>query len=187
MKTFSMKFIKVTLVIISLILVFVVGFFWYMGYFQSVQVQEKKEGGFLMAGIEVVGPYSDAGRHIAKVDYKLRGLGINSTKGIGIYYDDPKTTPKDKYHSFVGNVINVTDTLLLEKIKLNGLKIDSITKKKALIIEFPIKNTLSYMIGPMKVYPIFTKYVLQNKIKPTLTFEIYDMDANMITFVMQYD
>ena len=182
-----MKFIKITLVIISLILVLVIGFFWQMGYFESVQVQEKQEGGYLMAGIDVVGPYSDAGRHISKVDYKLKALGINSGNSIGIYYDDPKTTPKDKYHSFVGNIINVTDIDLLEKIKLNGLKIDSIPKKKALIIEFPIKNTMSYMIGPMKAYPIFTKYVLEKNIKPTLTFEIYDMEANIITFVMQYD
>jgi hypothetical protein len=182
-----MKFIKITLVIISLILVFVIAFFWYMGYFQSVQVQEKQEGGYLMAGVDVVGPYSDAGRHISKVDYKLKALGVNSTKGIGIYYDDPKTTPKDKYHSYVGNIIDVTDTLLLEKIKLNGLKIDSIPNKKALIIEFPIKNTMSYMIGPMKAYPIFSKYVLEKNIKPTLTFEIYDMNTNIITFVMQYD
>jgi hypothetical protein len=182
-----MKFIKITLVIISLILVLVIGFFWHMGYFESVQVQEKQEGGYLMAGIDVVGPYSDAGRHISKVGYKLKALGINSGNGIGIYYDDPKTTPKDKYHSFVGNIINVTDIDLLEKIKLNGLKIDSIPQKKALIIEFPIKNTMSYMIGPMKAYPIFTQYVLEKNIKPTLTFEIYDMEVNIITFVMQYD
>ena len=75
-----MKFIKVTLVIISLIITFAGGFFWYMGYFQSVQVQEKQEGGYLMAGVEVVGPYSDAGRHISKVDNKLKALGINTVE-----------------------------------------------------------------------------------------------------------
>lgn len=182
-----MKFIKITLVIISLIIAIAIGFFWYMGYFQSIQVQEKEEGGYQIAGVDVIGPYSDAGRHISKVDYKLKALGINSVKGFGIYYDDPKTTPKNKYHSFVGNIINVTDMDLLDKIKLNGIKLDSIPRKKAIVVEFPIKNTMSYIIGPMKVYPIFTKYTLQKNIKPSSTFEIYDMNSKLITFVMQYD
>jgi len=176
---------KVMLILIALILI-AIGFFWYMGAFTTIQIAEKEEGGYLVAGMEVIGPYSKVGRYMGDVDSKLKKLGVISTKGFGIYYDDPANTPQEKCRSLVGNILDKKNFDKIKDIQAEGLKIDSIPKAKSVVAEFPIKNMLSYMIGPMKVYPVFSKYMKEKKYKPVLSFEIYDNADKKIIFVMQY-
>ena len=38
----------------------------------------------------------------------------------------------------------------------------------------------------MKVYPMLNEYVNEKGLKPTLTYEVYDMGAKKTIFVMQY-
>ncbi|MEI6773767.1 MAG: hypothetical protein WCL18_02910 [bacterium] len=35
----------------------------------------------------------------------------------------------------------------------------TLTAGNKMVVEFPLKNTISYMIGPMRVYPVITKYM----------------------------
>ena len=181
-----MKTLKKTFMIITILLVAAIGFLWYMGTFGSVKAEEREEGGYTVVGKEIIGPYSKAGQHISDVDARMKELGIISTKGFGIYYDDPKTTPKEKCRSFVGNILEEKDFNRKNDLQSKGLKIDSIPKTMALVIEFPLKNMMSYMIGPMKAYPVFSKIIEEKKLKPGLTFEIYDPAEKKIIFVMQY-
>lgn len=104
-----------------------------------------------------------------------------------VIYDDPKTTPKEKCRSFVGNIIEQKDCDKIKFIEAKGLKIDSIPNEQDIVAEFPLKNMISYMIGPMKVYPEFSKYIIEKKYKPTLSFEIYNNTEKKIVFVMQYE
>ena len=118
---------------------------------------------------------------------KLKSFGLVSSKGFGIYYDDPKATPQDKCRSFVGNIIEKKDFDKIQELKASGLKIDSIPVSNTVVTEFPIKTSLSYMIGPMKAYPAISKYINERKYKVTLTFEVYDMKKEKILFNIQYD
>lgn len=174
------------LIIIGIITVIVIGFLAYMGFFATLKIEEKEVGGYTVAGMEVVGPYSKVGQHISHVDKKLKALGINSTKGFGIYYDDPKTTPKDQCRSFVGNIIDDVDEDKIKVLELNGLKVDSIPKAKTVVVEFPIKNMMSYMIGPMKVYPVISKHMMDKKYASVMSYEVYDNVEHKIIFAMQY-
>lgn len=174
------------LLIIGILVVIVVGFLAYMGFFSTVKVDEKEEGGYTVAGMEIVGPYSKVGQYIGDVNKKLKEIGINSTKGFGIYYDDPKTTPNEKCRSFVGNIIDEKDFDKIKYIQSIGLKMDSIPKAKAVVAEFPIKNMMSYMTGPMKVYPVISKHLTDKKYTSALSFEVYDNVQNKIIFAMQY-
>lgn len=181
-----MKTLKKALLIAGIIAVIVIGFLFYMGFFATIKTEEKEIGGYKIVGVEVFGPYSKAGQHISEVDNKLKGIGIIASQGIGIYYDDPKITPEEKCRIFVGNILDESNFSRIKDLQLNGLKIDSIPRAKAVVIEFPIKNMISYMIGPMKVYPAFTKYMKEKKYKLLLTFEIYDIVEKKIIYVMQY-
>jgi hypothetical protein len=181
-----MKILNKALMVVTLLVVLAVGFLWYMGYFASVKIEEKEDGGYFVVGKEVIGPYSEVGKHMLEADNKLKGLGIICTKGFGIYYNDPNTTPKEKCRSLVGNIVEVKDLEKIKNAQLEGLKIDSIPKAKAVVAEFPIKNTLSYMLGPTKVYSKFSRYITEHNYKIALSFEIYDMPKEKIIFVMQY-
>lgn len=174
---------KKTLWILGVLALIVIGFLWYIGVFATIKVEEKTEGGYTVAGVEVVGPYSKAGQHIGEVANKLKEVGVLSTKGFGIYYDDPKNTPQEKCRSLVGFIIEQRD---IDKIKSTGLKVDSVPSAKAVVAEFPLRNMLSYMIGPVKVYPEISGYMSEKKYKPVLSFEIYDSDEKKIIFAMQY-
>jgi hypothetical protein len=173
------------LLIIGILVIAIVGFLAYLDFFSTIKVEEKEIGEYTIAGIEIVGPYSKVGQYIGDVDKKLKELGINSSKGFGIYYDDPKITPKEKCRSFVGNIIDKKDFDKIKFIPSIGLKIDSIPKINAITAEFPIKNNMSYMIGPMKVYPVISKYMMDKKYKSSSSIEIYDRVEKKITFIMQ--
>lgn len=159
---------------------------WYMGYFSRVNIVEKDEGGFKVIGVNVTGPYSNVAKDMERVSKQLKEMGVICTKGFGIYYDDPKMVNAEKCRSFVGNIIDEKDFKIVSELKPEGLKIDSIPKAKTVVAEFPIKNTLSYMIGPMKVYPALSNYMSARGYTSVLSVEIYDIPNKKIMFMMQY-
>lgn len=160
---------------------------WYLGVFSSLNIEDKTEGGFTAAGLEFTGPYSKAGKHMKEVDEKLKNAGITSLRGFGIYYDDPKTTPPEKCRSFIGTVLEEKELDKISRLRSVGFKVDSIPLSEAVVTTFPAKSSLSYMIGPMKVYPAMSKYLEKKKYKVTRSLEVYDMPAKKITYIMQYE
>ncbi len=182
-----MKAIKIILIAIGLVFILAVGSLWYVGYFSKIIIEDKQAGGYLLAGEDFTGPYMKVTHTMTKVDSILKTMNIVCTKGFGIYYDNPKETPQEKCRSFVGNIIEDKDSSLLDEIKSKGFKVEKVAVGQALVIEFPIKGNYSYMIGPMKVYPAFTKYIKEKNYKPKLAMEVYDISNKKIYFIMQYD
>ena len=175
---------KTILVILSTLIIISFAFIWYSGAFESVKVVETEEEGYLVAGQEFTGSFSKAGKIISEVDTKLKNMGINCSKGFGIYYDDPKTIPQEKCRSFVGNIIEEKYLNRVSELKSAGFKIDSIPRSKAVAAELPAKTFLSYMIGPIKVYPVLSKYITEHKYKVAYSLEVYDTPENKITYMM---
>jgi hypothetical protein len=55
------------------------------------------------------------------------------------------------------------------------------------VAEFPLKTSLSYMVGAMKAYPVLSKYIAEKNYKVTSSLEVYDMSAKRIKYIMQYN
>jgi hypothetical protein len=66
------------------------------------------------------------------------------------------------------------------------VKITTINPGNKIVVEFPLKNSFSYMIGPMKVYPIIAKY-MKEKWYTTQTpmIELYDIAAKKIYYMTE--
>ncbi len=178
---------KKVFITLTIVIVMIVVFLFYMGMFSQIAFKEQIKGPYTFSYVEHVGPYHKVGKVMIELDNKMRELGFNSTDGIGIYYDDPKKTPKDKLRSEVGSIITADD---MNKIVANRDKLNfkMIEKKNYLVAEFPIKNMMSYMIGPMKVYPAFAKYLEENNISiPDKGVELYDMTNKKIIFMMELE
>ena len=179
------RFIFILLGIFLVFFIIIITFLAYMGLFSSPKASEKNIGPYTFIYEEFIGPYKDTGPVFDKIYKALEKHGIKTTLGIGIYFDDPKNVPQDKLRSQCGVIINEKD---LSKVEEQGksYKIGHIERGKSIVVEFPIKNSLSYMIGPMKGYPALTKYIEgKNYTIKNYAFEIYDIPSKKILFVWQ--
>jgi len=177
--------VSMVFIILSIGIAMIVAFLFYMGVFSYIYIAEETKGPYIIAYVEHVGPYHKVGKVMMELDNKMRKLGFNSNDGLGIYYDDPKKTPKDKLRCEVGSIITVDD---INKIEANRDKLNfkTIEKQKYLVAKFPIKNIMSYMLGPMKIYPAFEKHLKDKNIGvPTKGLELYDMSNKIIVFMME--
>lgn len=181
-----MKTLKIILIVIGALLIILTLYLWSQGMFACLTAVERTEGGFKVAGMEYTGSYQKAGKFMVDVDNKLKEAGITCTRGFGIYYDDPKTTPAEKCRSFVGNIIEEKDWVRMTELQSKGFRVDSVPAAAAVVVEFPVKSTLSYMIGPMKAYPVLSKYMKEKGYTGTMPLEVYDVAQKKIFYIMQY-
>jgi DNA gyrase inhibitor GyrI len=158
----------------------------YHGFFSTPAITEKEVGPYLVAVKRFTGSYYKVGPTMTEVDTWLRENGVNSTKGVGLYYDDPAKVPEDQRRSDVGNILEGVDEQTLEKIKEKFTVIE-IKKSKAAVVDYPIKSPLSYMLAPMKVYPEIAKYWTQKGYEEeegSFSIEIYDIPNKVTSYII---
>ncbi|MFH1856878.1 MAG: hypothetical protein ABH836_06650, partial [Candidatus Omnitrophota bacterium] len=167
------------------------GFLFYEGVFYSVKLREQAVGGYWVVYQGNIGPYEKVEPVIAKVCKNLKNDGIETKSSFGLYYDNPRDMDKEKLKSEVGAILDEKYYDEIGKLKAK-YNIKQLKKRNSLVAEFPIKNVLSYMIGPMKVYPAMEKYCKAKNIdcdnvKDSYGLEIYDMENKKITYIMPID
>ena len=180
------KVLKITGGLVFIVILSVVSILAYHDFFTSPLVSEKEIGPYTVATERFVGSYYQVGPTMAQVDIWLRENGINSTKGVGLYYDDPASKDQSELRSDVGNVLENVDDQTLAKIK-ERYEVKEIGKQKAVVVEYKIKSSLSYMIGAMKVYPAISKYWQENGYPQDpdgYGVEIYDIPGKMTYYIM---
>lgn len=179
-----MKALKIILIVILVLIIGFVAFLVYMGVFSNPKAYEGVTGPYTMAYEEFVGDYKKSGVVFDKVFKQLKADGIETTRAIGIYFDDPRKVPVDKLRSHCGIVVENKDLGKFAKVK-SKYKVKQIKKHKSIIVEFPIKNMMSYMIAPMKCYTILVNYAKEKGYQMTMPFEFYDMPGKKILFIME--
>ncbi len=179
-----MKTLRVILWIVVVLVLALVLFLAYMGYFGNVQVSEQKMGPYTIAYESYMGEYKNTGTIFNKVNTLLKSASIESSVGLGIYYDDPSKVAKDKLRSECGSVISDKDAGKASKLD-KMLKVKRIDAKQCMVVEFPLKNMMSIILGTMKAYPELGKYAQAKGYKMSLSYEVYDMKANKIFYVME--
>ncbi len=176
---------KIFIIVLIVIFLIIFLFLLYMGMFSKVSIKEKKMGPYTYAYSEHMGSYKEVGKPMMELYDKMTEVGFNSIDGIGIYYDDPSKTKEEELRGDVGSIIENED---MDKIEINkgNFNFATLEEKNYIVAEFPIKNKLSYMFGPMKVYPILSKY-FKDKINPTpgKGIEYYDIVNKKIIFMME--
>jgi hypothetical protein len=160
----------------------------YLGYFKSVHIDEKMEGGYILVGQSYIGAYSDAGKNISKTRNKIFPFKLKSQREFGVYYNNPQREKDNNCHYFVGVILeNTSDLEKISKLQAAGLFIDSIPKTHSLYAEFPFKSEFSYMVGPLKIYPAFNTYLSEHKYDTKYSIEIYNEKADKIIYLMPFD
>ncbi len=174
---------KITLIIIVAILVIFAIVFVYYGALIKVTCRIEKQGGEKLIYKQMTGNYAKSATLMDEIYYSLlNDYAIDTYKGFGIYYDNPKEVEKSKLRSEIGCIIEDKDSSKLTQIP-EGLSIKTFPERSYIVAEFPSKGKLSILFGIMKVYPAIEKFVEKNGYKKEgAVMEIYDVPNKRIVY-----
>lgn len=176
------KILLVIGIVVAVSLAGLLGFLAYLGMFSDVAVVEKEMGPYTMAYESFVGPYSKSGQVFDQLYKNLKADGIEAEDGIGIYYDNPAKVPADQLRSDCACVLT-PDQIVKAQALGAKYRFKTIDRSPSLVAEFPIRNALSYMIGPMKTYPALARAAKDKGYTTGAPYEYYAMKTKMIYVV----
>ncbi len=174
---------KTIVVIIGILAGIAAGVLSFYGLFAPVNIQEKEIGPLIFVMEKHVGAYQDVGPLIDRMQKYLINEGIETSMGVGIYYDDPKVTPEDKTRCIIGRIIEDSSrsrTMEIEKKYMVG----ELPQTNYLVVEFPFKGLPSIFIGIYRVYPKISKYMKTRDIPKMPIIEIYAPKAQKMFYII---
>lgn len=178
-----MKVLLIIAIIIFLLLTFLLIIFSRHGLFADVKITEKIVGPYILLYKKHVGDYKNVGLIMDKIYYDLKdNYHIETTKGFGLYYDNPQNVAKEECRSIVGCIIENKSINDLTNLK-NKYGVKEYPASKSVIAEFPYKGKLSIFIGIFKVYPKLSTFIEKQKYPKTPIMEIYDQPNKTIDYI----
>jgi effector-binding domain-containing protein len=174
---------KITLIVLVIVVVLLVIVWAFFGGFRKIKIAVAEQGGETVVYESITGDYRQSGAVMDKVySSLLNKYEIETYKGFGQYYDNPKLVDKNKLRSEAGCIIEPKDVQKLAQIDI-PFRVKTIPVKKYMITEFPYKGKLSVMVGIFKVYPALEKFTMQNNhsIDGSI-IEIYDVPGKKIMY-----
>jgi len=178
------KFFKIVLLIVAVLILVVVAFYGYYGGFSHISSKVEIAGGETVVYENLTGDYSQAGQIADKIYYSLlNDYHIETTKGFGLYYDNPMHVDKDKLRSEVGCMLdNQIDSLQQLGIS-QKFHIKTLPVQNSVIMEFPYNGSISIFIGIFRVYPALEKYLSEHNLNASgPVMEIYDVPNEKIYY-----
>jgi DNA gyrase inhibitor GyrI len=174
---------KTTIIIVAAVIVLAAIFIAWYGGFKKVECRIEEQGGETLAYKEMKGDYSKSGRLMDEIYYALLNEHeVETYKGFGIYYDNPRETEKSNLRSDVGCIIEEKDHAKVAQLE-DQFNIKTLPQKSYIVAEFPYKGKMSVFLGMMKVYPALDKFVGKNGYnKDGAVMEIYDVPNKKIVY-----
>ncbi|PLX15025.1 MAG: hypothetical protein C0599_17715 [Salinivirgaceae bacterium] len=116
---------------------------------------------------------------LEEVMEKIKNKGLPVVSPVTIYYDNPRKTKRKELRSEIGFIVPDSVTQPIE-----GLEFKQIDNQEYIYTAFPYVSRFSIMIGAMKVYPAFTKYLKKHNLEEREIIEIYEMQNKNIIYLM---
>jgi preprotein translocase subunit SecF len=177
-----MKFMKVVLIILAILVVLFIAIYAYYGGFKKISFKLEIQGGETIVYENLTGDYSQSPKVSDRIYYSLLNEDkVETTKGIGIYYDNPKKVAKEKLRSEIGCIIENADSVTLAKLA-EKYQVKTLPESEFVVAEFPFKGKLSVLFGIMKVYPALDKFCKEQGYVESPITEIYDVPNKKITY-----
>lgn len=168
-------------IILAATLIFTLIFFVFVVYYgglKTIKIEVREEGGETVVYESILGDYRKTGLTMDQVyNYLLKEKKIETFRGFGIYYDNPKQTPKSQLRSEAGCIVEKPDTGSLAGLPCD-MKVKTLPVRKYMVTEFPYLGKLSVIFSLMKVYPALEKYAYKHDFaQDGAVTEIYDIPA----------
>jgi hypothetical protein len=179
---------KIFFIVLAFILAMLIGVMAHWGAFAKVTVTEKTMPAMTIVYAKHTGDYKKIKPVMDTVYFALlKKEKIETGRGFGLYYDNPREVAKEKLRSLGGCILEVQDEHKADSLRQKGYKVAVLAQTKALYAQFPFKGPLSILFGVIKVYPAMMKYHSDNKITPCPVMEIYNIPQKKIEYVMGYE
>jgi preprotein translocase subunit SecF len=177
-----MKIMKTVLIILAILVVLIIAVYAYYGGFSKISFRIENQGGETIVYENLTGDYMQSAKVGNSIYYTLlNDEKIATTKGIGIYYDDPKKVAKEKLRSEHGCIIENVDSTTLARLA-EKYQVKTLPQSEFVVTEFPFKGKLSVLLGLMKVYPALEKYYKEHGYIESPVTEIYDVPNKKIIY-----
>jgi len=154
----------------------------YFGMFEEIKISVSREGPFTLVYENHRGSYRETGKIQDKIYNSLKEKqGIDTTRGFGLYFDDPREVKKSELRSIAGCVLDEKDAInkkSLKKLYSTGI----LPEAKYIYTEFPFKNRISIIFSLFRIYPAISEYMEKNNYPPVPILEIYDVPAKKIRY-----
>jgi hypothetical protein len=177
-----MKIMKLLFVAILGILIICIVVYAYYGGFKHLEIQMAEQGGEFVVYDSIVGEYQQSGVLMDKIYYTLlNDFKIETYKGFGKYFDNPKKVEKTKLRSEAGCIIETKD---VDRAQATGIfKSKILPVQRYIVVEFPYKGKFSVLFSIMKVYPALSKFASMNGFdEDGAVLEIYDIPNKTIFY-----
>jgi len=178
---------KIAVITIIIIFISILSLYVYYGGTRKIKTKKGPAGGEILAYREVNGDYRQSGPVSNDVYDQLLNLGVETFRGFGIYYDDPRKVSRENLRSEVGCIIEEKDLDKLEKVK-EILQVKVLMKKQYLRAVFPYRNPFSSFMGIVKVHPVLEKEA--KSINPDFAgfiMEIWDIPNKKIEYLKEIE
>ncbi len=153
---------------------------WFVCFSKYIK---KNIGPYLLVYKKHTGDYKNVGPVMDELYYDLKNnYDIETTKGFGLYYDNPQKVEKAKLRSIVGCVVEGRSVEDLIKVS-NKYGVKKYPSSKSVVAEFPYKGKMSIIIGIFKVYPKLSAYIKEQKYTQTPIMELYDQANKKIEYI----
>ncbi|MDU1889443.1 MAG: GyrI-like domain-containing protein [Dysgonomonas sp.] len=178
------KLVKILLAIIIGIVIIISAVYAYYGGFKSVDFEIENTGGEIFVYESVTGNYNQSPVVMESVYYALlNDFKIETTKGVGIYYDNPQQVEESKLRSDLGCFLDTpVDSITMANLSAR-FKIKTMPQGEYIVTKTPNKGVMSIMVGIIKVYPAMNNYIEKNGYKNEgAVTEIYDTPTKTIIY-----
>jgi hypothetical protein len=166
-------------IIIAVLFVCFLALYFFAGMFDAVSLEISEVGPYAIVYKEHTGPYDGLTVTLRDVyGYVTKKRMQWTTKGIEIFYDDPKTVGPRDQRSIAGCV---TDTLLTNVAA--PYKSQILPKTPAIVGTVRVRSFLSNVFGTQKFYSVKDNFARENKralAGPVM--QLYDMAARKIYY-----
>jgi DNA gyrase inhibitor GyrI len=174
---------KALFIVIIFIVAAAASIYSFYGGFRKIQVQVSKAGGEPVVYEKVSGDYKKTAAVMDKIYYALLNEEkVETYKGFGIYYDDPKKVAKENLRSEAGCILEQKDYARMEALN-KKYQLKTLPEGQFITACFPYKGKFSIIFSIAKVYPSLNKFAKANGYdENTPVMEIYDVPSGKILY-----
>ncbi|MCP4135519.1 MAG: GyrI-like domain-containing protein [bacterium] len=173
------RFLIIALVVIVAVLIFL----GYSGLFTSIKVTEKEMGPYTLVYKDHKGSYKETMKIQGEITSSLlKDLKIETKRGFGIFYDDPEKVKEEDLRSEVGMILEEKEHSRKEEIS-KKYTVKMFPVQRAVVVEFPFKNTVSILLGLSKVYPKLEEHIKKKGYAENHIMELYNFPQKKILYI----
>lgn len=158
-------------------------FLWYYGGFCPLPVTIERAGGEILVYREISGPYRQSGAVMDRVyDVLLKDHGIETFKGFGLYYHNPRRVKEADLRCDAGCVLEEADRHRREELS-RLFPVKEFPPAEYITAAFPYKGKVSVLFSLARVYPALEAYARRKGMdEDSPVLEIYDIPRRLLLY-----